>query len=50
MVISVKNTTLENSEGVKELNNTDLNNGVYFYKVIDIKGKTLFTGKLIINK
>jgi hypothetical protein len=47
---TVKNTILENSEGVKELNNTDLNNGVYFYKIIDIKGNMLFTGKLIINK
>lgn len=46
----VKNTPLENSEGVKELNNSDLNNGVYFYKVTDIKGNMLFTGKIIINK
>jgi len=44
----VKRIPLENNEGVKQQNNTDLNNGIYLYKVLN-SNKVLFTGKLIVN-
>lgn len=45
----VTHATLENTEGTKQLSNGNLNAGIYFYKILN-GNKTLFTGKLVINK
>ena len=42
-------TSLEKNAGIKEISNSDLNNGVYFYKITH-GNNILFNGKLIINK
>ena len=45
----VIHAVLENNEGTKQLSNRNLNSGIYFYKILN-GNKTLFSGKLVINK
>jgi len=46
----VSEKTLSGNDGIDNVNLDRLDAGVYFYKVADIKGKLLFSGKLIISK
>lgn len=46
----VTEKTLSGNDGVEKINLSNINHGIYFYKVIDVNGKMLFSGKVAISK
>lgn len=46
----IKSVTLDNGSLTKRIDLTDIDNGLYFYSVVDMNGNRIKTGKLIIIK